>query len=79
MHQTEGLLIVDDWEEFVEKTEQGGFILAHWDGTAETEQKIKEKTMASIRTIPLDAPEEEGKCIFTGKPSMRRVVFAKAY
>lgn len=71
--------IVDDWEEFVEKTEQGGFILAHWDGTAETEQKIKEKTMATIRTIPLDAPEEEGKCIFTGKPSMRRVVFAKAY
>ncbi len=59
--------------------EKGGFILAHWDGTAETEEKIKEETKATIRCIPLDAEEEEGRCIYSGKPSQRRVVFAKAY
>jgi len=59
--------------------EKGGFILAHWDGTAETEEAIKEKTKATIRCIPLDAVEEEGKCIFTGKPSRQRVLFARAY
>jgi prolyl-tRNA synthetase len=58
---------------------KGGFILAHWDGTPETEEKIKEETKATIRCITLDAPEEAGKCIFTGKPSKRRVVFARAY
>jgi len=70
---------VDTWEEFVKQIEQGGFLLAHWDGTAETEDKIKEQTKATIRCIPLDAPAEEGKCILTGAPSHRRVVFARAY
>ena len=58
---------------------KGGFILAHWDGTTETEEAIKDKTKATIRCIPLDAVEEEGKCIFSGKPSRRRVLFARAY
>ncbi|MCC6452258.1 MAG: proline--tRNA ligase [Acidobacteria bacterium] len=70
---------VDTWDEFAEKIEAGGFLLAHWDGTAETEEKIKEQTKATIRCIPLDAPEENGKCILTGQPSNRRVVFARAY
>jgi prolyl-tRNA synthetase len=71
---------VDSWDEF-EKTleEKGGFISAHWDGTAETEDAIKEKTKATIRCIPLDAAMENGKCILTGKPSKRRVLFARAY
>lgn len=71
---------VNTWEEFVETLEkEGGFISAHWDGTPETEEKIKELTKATIRCIPLDAKEEEGKCVFSGKPSNRRVIFAKAY
>ncbi len=70
---------VDTWDEFLEKIEEGGFLLAHWDGTSETEEKIKELTKATIRTIPLDAPKEDGKCIYSGKPSARRVVFARAY
>jgi prolyl-tRNA synthetase len=71
---------VDSWDEFKDIIEnKGGFVLAHWDGTPETEEKIKEETKATIRTIPLNAREEEGKCIYTGKPSKRRVVFAKAY
>jgi prolyl-tRNA synthetase len=71
---------VDNWDEF-EKTldEKGGFISAHWDGTAETEEAIKEKTKATIRCIPLNAEEENGKCILTGKPSKQRVLFAIAY
>jgi len=70
---------VDTWDEFTEQIEKGGFILAHWDGTAETEESIKEKTKATIRCIPLDAPHEDGKCVLTGAPSTRRVVFARAY
>jgi prolyl-tRNA synthetase len=70
---------VDTWDEFKEQIEKGGFILAHWDGTAETEEKIKNETKATIRCIPLDAPDEEGKCVYTGKPSAKRVVFARAY
>ena len=70
---------VDTWDEFVERIEEGGFLLAHWDGTAETEEKIKEQTKATIRCIPLDAPEEAGKCVLTGGPSSRRVIFARAY
>ena len=58
---------------------KGGFILAHWDGTTETEERIKEETKATIRCIPFDAVEEEGKCIYSGKPSHRRVIFARAY
>ncbi len=70
----------DTWEEFVDILDnKGGFIYAHWDGTAETEQKIKEETKATIRLIPLDAQHEEGKCIYSGKPSSQRVVFARAY
>lgn len=72
--------IVDDYEEFKRILEnEGGFIYAHWDGTAETEELIKQETKATIRCIPLDQKKEEGRCIKTGKPSNGRVVFAKAY
>jgi prolyl-tRNA synthetase len=71
---------IDDWDEFREiMDKKPGFVLAHWDGTTETELKIKEETKASIRCIPFDAEVEEGKCIYTGKPSDKRVLFAKAY
>lgn len=71
---------VDDYETFKEVLEtKGGFIYAHWDGTAETEAKISEETKATIRCIPLDQKQEEGKCIYSGKPSKGRVLFAKAY
>lgn len=70
---------VDTWEDFKTIIEQGKFILAHWDGTSETETQIKEETKATIRAIPFDIPMEEGKCIYTGKPSKHRVIFAKAY
>ena len=71
---------IDSWDEFKEVTEnKGGFILAHWDGTAETEEEIKEKTKATIRTIPIDGKFENGKCIYSGKFSKQRVVFARAY
>ena len=71
---------VDTWEEFQEVLNtKGGFISAHWDGTPETEQAIKDATKATIRCIPIDAEPEEGKCIFTGKPSHCRVLFAKSY
>ncbi|MDR1673310.1 MAG: proline--tRNA ligase [Bacteroidales bacterium] len=69
----------DSYDEFKEILDRGGFIMAHWDGTSETEDRIKEDTKATIRCIPLDAPEESGKCILTGKPSARRVLFARAY
>jgi len=70
----------DTYEEFKDIVKNnGGFVLAHWDGTSETEQKIKNETKATIRCIPFDAEEEEGKCIYSGKPSKRRVLFAKAY
>ncbi len=71
---------VNSWDEFKEILEnKGGFVIAHWDGTVETEEKIKEETKATIRCIPLNNKEESGKCILTGKPSKQRVVFAKAY
>lgn len=71
---------VDTYEMFKQVLdEKGGFILAHWDGDSQTEEKIKEETKATIRCIPLEAPEEEGKCMVTGKPSRRRVLFARAY
>ena len=71
---------VDDWDEFVRLLdEKPGFLSAHWDGTAETEEVIKEKTKATIRCIPLNNPQEEGKCILTGNPSTQRVLFARAY
>lgn len=71
---------VNDFEEFKKVLEEkGGFLSAHWDGTEETEEQIKELTKATIRCIPLDAKEEDGVCVFSGKPSKRRVLFAKAY
>ena len=71
----------DDWEEFKEEIKKGGFLLCHWDGTAETEQKIKDETKATIRCIPVDSCvcEEEGVDIYSGKPSKQRVVFGIAY
>jgi prolyl-tRNA synthetase len=70
---------VDTWDEFQKKVDEGGFILAHWDGTTKTEEAIKAATKATIRTIPLDFVEENGNCVFSGKPSKGRVIFAKAY
>ncbi|GHT12353.1 proline--tRNA ligase [Bacteroidia bacterium] len=70
---------VDSYEEFKEKIEAGGFILAHWDGTTETEERIKDETKATIRCIPFDDDKTPGKCMVTGKPSAQRVVFARAY
>jgi len=71
---------VNTWEEFVDVIEnKGGFVSAHWDGTAETEEAIKEKTKATIRCIPLNNPQEEGKCVYSGKASKERVLFARAY
>jgi len=71
---------VNSFEEFKEILDgKGGFVSAHWDGTAETEEKIKDLTKATIRCIPLDAVEEAGTCVFTGNPSSKRVLFAKAY
>lgn len=78
-HREELTYTVDTWDEFKEKIEEGGFILAHWDGTTETELKIKEETKATIRCIPLDGDKTPGKCIFTGKPSAQRVIFARNY
>lgn len=70
----------DSWDEFTDLLEnKGGFIAAHWDGTGETEEKIKGLTKATIRCIPLNNKQEEGKCILTGNPSTQRVLFAKAY
>ena len=68
---------MDEFVEILDK--QGGFVLAHWDGTAETEQRIKEETKATIRCIPLNNVKEEGFCVFSGKPSSQKVVFARAY
>lgn len=72
---------VDTWEEFKTEIVKGGFLLCHWDGTVETEEKIKAETKATIRCIPIDSYvlEEEGKCIYSGKPSHRRVIFAISY
>lgn len=70
---------VDSYEDFKSKIDAGGFFLAHWDGTAETEEKVKQETKATIRCIPLEGEKEEGKCMVTGAPSKQRVIFAKAY
>ncbi len=79
-YRTENTTKVDSYDEFKELLNtKGGFFLAHWDGTTETEIKIKEETKATIRCIPFDAPDEEGVCMVTGKPSHRRVIFALAY
>jgi len=70
---------VDNYDDFKKQIEKGGFILAHWDGTPETEDRIKEETKATIRCIPLDAEPEEGVDMITGKPSTKRVIFARNY
>lgn len=78
--QQENIREANSWEEFEQLLdEKAGFVSAHWDGTAETEEAIKEKTKATIRCIPLDNPLEDGTCILTGKPSRQRVLFARAY
>ncbi len=78
--RNENITAVDNWDDFVKTLdEKGGFISAHWDGTAETEEKIKEQTKATIRCIPLNNKQEEGKCVLTGSASVQRVLFARAY
>jgi prolyl-tRNA synthetase len=79
-YRDEHITAADTWEEFMDALEnKTGFVSAHWDGTTETELKIKETTKATIRCIPLNNKHEEGKCVLTGKPSIQRVLFAKAY
>ncbi|MCP4520098.1 MAG: proline--tRNA ligase [Cytophagales bacterium] len=79
-YQQDHITEVDSYDDFKKVLEEkGGFVSAHWDGTTETEDKIKEETKATIRCIPLDNKEEEGVCIYSGKPSTQRVLFAKAY
>jgi prolyl-tRNA synthetase len=79
-HRSENITEVEDYDTFKQVLDQkGGFVSAHWDGTAETEDRIKEETKATIRCIPLDQKIEEGSCIYSGKPSAGRVLFAKAY
>ncbi|MCB0765521.1 MAG: proline--tRNA ligase, partial [Flavobacteriales bacterium] len=70
---------MDTYDEFKVAIEEGGFILAHWDGTAGTEERVKNETRATIRCIPLDGDAAPGKCMVTGAPSARRVIFARAY
>ena len=70
---------VDTYDEFKTEIEKGGFILAHWDGTPETEELIKAETKATIRCIPLEGDKTEGVCMVTGKPSKQRVIFARNY
>ena len=79
-YREEHITPVNSWDEFLKTlNDKGGFVSAHWDGTAETEAEIKEKTKATIRCIPMNNPQEEGKCILSGKPSKERVLFALAY
>ena len=79
-YRDEHITRVDTWDEFVKALdEKGGFISAHWDGTGETEDLIKDETKATIRCIPLNNPQEDGVCVRTGKPSTQRVLFARAY
>ena len=78
-HRRKMTRTVETYDEFKREIEKGGFILAHWDGTPETEEKIKEETKATIRCIPLDGDTTPGKCMVTGHPSNRRVIFARNY
>ena len=78
-YREEHTAVVDTYEEFKEQIEKGGFVLAHWDGTPETEERIKEETKATIRCIPFEGDTTPGTCMVTGKPSARRVLFARAY
>lgn len=78
-YRAEKTICVDTYDDFKQKIEDGGFIMAHWDGTPETEEKIKNETKATIRCIPLEGDETPGVCMVTGKPSKQRVIFARAY
>ena len=79
-HRARRTVRVDTYDEFKERIEEGLFIMAHWDGTPETEERVKNETKATIRCIPLDtADAEPGRCMVTGRPSARRVLFARAY
>jgi prolyl-tRNA synthetase len=78
-HRDSHIIKVDTYDEFKEQIEKGGFILAHWDGTTETEERIKEETKATIRCIPQDGDKTPGVCMVTGKPSAQRVIFARNY
>lgn len=78
-YRNERMVEVDTYDDFKAQIENGRFVLAHWDGTAETEAKIKEETKATIRCLPFGMEETPGKCVYTGKPSARRVLFARSY
>ena len=78
-HRQEMTRTVETYDEFKVEIEKGGFILAHWDGTTETEEKIKDETKATIRCIPLEGDKTPGKCMVTGRPSAQRVIFARNY
>jgi prolyl-tRNA synthetase len=75
----ENTFVVDTWDEFKAQTEKGGFIMAHWDGTSETEEAIKAETKATIRCLLFNTIEQAGNCVYSGKPSAKRVIFARAY
>ena len=77
--RNENTVTATNWDEFVSAIEDRKFVMAHWDGTVETEKAIKDEIGATIRCIPFDSVEEEGSCVKTGKPSTRRVLFAKAH
>ena len=80
VYQQSHITEVNSWEEFEKVLEEkGGFISAHWDGTPESEEEIKQKTKATIRCIPVDNKQEDGVCVLSGKPSKERVLFARAY
>ena len=78
-YRTSQIREVNSYDEFKIEIEKGGFLLCHWDGTAETEAKIKEDTKATVRCIPFEGNKTPGKCMVTGKPSAQRVIFARAY
>jgi prolyl-tRNA synthetase len=79
-YRDEHITKAESWDEFVQILDtKAGFVAAHWDGSPETEEKIKELTKATIRCIPLNNEQEAGKCILTGNPSTQRVLFARAY
>jgi len=79
LYQEKNTFQVNDFDDFKAKINLGGFVFAHWDGTSETEDKIKKLTKATIRCVPMDSKEEKGHCVLTGKTSFRRVIFAKSY
>jgi prolyl-tRNA synthetase len=78
-YRSQNTFKVDTWDGFLEQVEKGGFISAHWDGDPATEKRIQEETKATIRCIPMDTRDEPGFCVRTGKPSVRRVLFARSY